>query len=174
MWGSVPGGYRNTINDNIVLILMIETLEGLKNSDEIAKVAGVSAIFAASTDIGNFSGYAQGTPDYERAINIVHDSALRAGVRLCDPLACRDRPDFTCFQPGSEIAAITLVLIGRPRTAPPPACPAYSLADRARRPRPECRTDEHCEKPLPHDQSPGIDERVEPETMLEPVPFAQA
>jgi 2-keto-3-deoxy-L-rhamnonate aldolase RhmA len=106
MWGSVPGGYRNTINDNIVLILMIETLEGLKNADEIAKVAGVSAVFAASTDLGNFSGYAQGTPDYERAINIVHDSAIKAGVRLCGPLAWRDRPDFTCFQAGSEIAAI--------------------------------------------------------------------
>jgi hypothetical protein len=38
MWGGVPGGYRNTINDNLVLILMIETLEGLKNADEIAKV----------------------------------------------------------------------------------------------------------------------------------------
>src|SRR5207249_7563822 len=48
MWGSVPGGYRNTINDNIVLVLMIETLEGLKNADEIAKVPGVTAIFAAS------------------------------------------------------------------------------------------------------------------------------
>jgi len=106
MWGSVPGGYRNTINDNIVLILMIETLEGLKNADEIARVPGVSAIFAAGTDLGNFSGYAQGTPDYERAINIVHDSAIKAGVRLCGPLAWRDRPDFTCFQAGSEIAAI--------------------------------------------------------------------
>ena len=106
MWGNVPGGYRNTINDNIVLILMIETLEGLKNSDEIAKVPGVTAVFAASTDLGNFSGYAQGTPDYERAINIVHDSAIKAGVRLCGPLAWRDRPDFTCFQGGSETAAI--------------------------------------------------------------------
>jgi 2-keto-3-deoxy-L-rhamnonate aldolase RhmA len=106
MWGSVPGGYRNTFNDNIVLILMIETLDGLANSDEIAKVPGVSAIFAASTDLGNFSGYRQGTPDYERAINIVHDSAIKAGVRLCGPLAWRDRPDFTCFQAGSEIAAI--------------------------------------------------------------------
>ena len=28
MWGGVPGGYRNTANDNIVLVLMIETLEG--------------------------------------------------------------------------------------------------------------------------------------------------
>ena len=106
MWGSVPGGYRNTINDNIVLVLMIETLEGLKNADEIAKVPGVSAIFAASGDLGNFSGFRQGTPDYERAINIVHDAAIKAGVRLCGPFAWRDRPDFTCFQAASETAAI--------------------------------------------------------------------
>jgi 2-keto-3-deoxy-L-rhamnonate aldolase RhmA len=106
MWGTVPGGYRNTINDNIVLILMIETLEGLHNADDIARVPGVTALFAASGDLGNFSGYRQGTPDYERAINIVHDAAVKAGVRLCGPLAWRDRPDFTCFQAGSETAAI--------------------------------------------------------------------
>ena len=64
MWGNVPGGYRNTINDNLVLILMIETLEGLKNADEIAKVPGVTAIFAASSDISNFSGFKQGDPDH--------------------------------------------------------------------------------------------------------------
>lgn len=106
MWGNVPGGYRNTINDNLVLILMIETLEGLKNADAIAKVPGVTAVFAASGDLGNFSGYRQGTPDYERAINIVHDAAIKAGVKLCGPFAWRDRPDFTCFQAGSETAAI--------------------------------------------------------------------
>src|SRR5919197_1191958 len=106
VWGNVPGGYRNTINDNVVLIEMIETLEGLKDADQIAKVPGVTAIFAASGDLGNFSGYRQGTPDYERAINIVHDAAIKAGVRLCGPLAWRDRPDFTCFQAGSETAAI--------------------------------------------------------------------
>jgi hypothetical protein len=33
-----PAAYRSTINDNIVLIEMIETLEGLKEADEIAKV----------------------------------------------------------------------------------------------------------------------------------------
>ena len=55
---------------------------------------------------GNFSGYAQGSPDYERLINVVHDAALEAGKRLCGPLAWRDRADFTCFQAGSETAAI--------------------------------------------------------------------
>jgi 2-keto-3-deoxy-L-rhamnonate aldolase RhmA len=107
MWGGVPGGYRQTINDNVVLILMIETLEGIKNAEAIAKVPGVSALFAASGDLANFSGYAQGTPDYERLINVVHDAALKARVRLCGPFAWRDRPDFTCFQSGSETAAIT-------------------------------------------------------------------
>ena len=106
MWGSVPGGYRNTINDNLVLILMIETLEGLKNADEIAKVPGVHAIFAASGDLGNFSGYRQGDPDYERAINIVHDAAIKAGKKLCGPFAWKDRPDFTCFQAQGEAAQI--------------------------------------------------------------------
>jgi 2-keto-3-deoxy-L-rhamnonate aldolase RhmA len=106
MWGSVPGGYRQTINENLVLILMIETLEGLKNAEAIAKVPGVTALFAASGDLGNFTGYRQGTPDYERAINIVHDATLKAGVRLCGPFAWRDRPDFSCFQNGSEVAAI--------------------------------------------------------------------
>ena len=106
MWGSVPGGYRNTINDNLVLILMIETLEGLKNADEIAKVPGVHAVFAASGDLSNFSGFKQGDPDYERAINIVHDAAIKAGKKLCGPFAWKDRPDFTCFQAGSETVQI--------------------------------------------------------------------
>ena len=106
MWGNVPNGYRNSANDNIVLILMIETIEGVKNAREIASVPGVTAVFAASGDLGNFSGYPQGSPDYERLINVVHDAAIAAGKRLCGPLAWRDRPDFTCFQAGSETSAI--------------------------------------------------------------------
>jgi 2-keto-3-deoxy-L-rhamnonate aldolase RhmA len=105
-WGTVPGGYRNTINQNVVLIEMIETIGGAAQAREIAAIPGVDAVFAASGDLGNFSGYKQGEPDYERLINVVHDAALAAGKRLCGPFAWRDRPDFTCFQAGSETAAI--------------------------------------------------------------------
>jgi 2-keto-3-deoxy-L-rhamnonate aldolase RhmA len=105
-WGGVPGGYRNTINDNVVLIEMIETIGGAAQAREIAAIPGVDAVFAASGDLGNFSGYKQGDPDYERLINVVHDAALAAGKRLCGPFAWRDRPDFSCFQAGSETAAI--------------------------------------------------------------------
>src|SRR5471030_2626586 len=106
LYNSVPGGYRATINDNLVLILMIETLAGLKDADRIAKIPGVTAVFAASGDLGNHSGYKQNDPDYEREINIVHDAAIKAGVRLCGPYAWVDRPDFTCFQAGSETGNI--------------------------------------------------------------------
>ena len=52
------------------------------------------------------SGYKQGTPDYERAINIVHDAAIK---RAC---GCAVRPGATGpISPASprrsEIAAIT-------------------------------------------------------------------
>ena len=106
LYNSVPGGYRATVNDNMVLIEMIETLDGVQAARELAALPGVTALFAASGDLGNFSGYKQGTPDYERLINAVHDAAIAAGKRLCGPFAWRDRPDFTCFQSGSEIAAI--------------------------------------------------------------------
>jgi 2-keto-3-deoxy-L-rhamnonate aldolase RhmA len=99
-WGSVKGGYRATYNDNFTLILMIETLDGLANADAIAKVPGVTALFAASSDLGNFTGFRQGSPDYERVINIVHDATIKANIRLCGPSSWNDRPDFTCYQGG--------------------------------------------------------------------------
>ena len=85
-WGTVPGGYRNTINDNVVLIEMIETVGGAAQAREIAAIPGVDAVFAASGDLGNFSGYKQGDPDYERLINVVHDAALAARQASLRPL----------------------------------------------------------------------------------------
>ncbi len=106
MWGNVPGGYRKTINDNLVLIMMIETLQGVKDAERIAKIPGVTALFAASGDLENRTGYARGSADYERVINIVHDAAIKAGKRLCGPFRWRDRPDFTCFQNSLETRLI--------------------------------------------------------------------
>lgn len=107
MWGDVPGGYRQTWNDNVVLILMIETLEGVENAREIAKLPGVSAIFAASGDLGNFSGYQEGDPEYESLITEIGVAAKEAGVALCGPLRWADREGFSCFQAGTEGANIT-------------------------------------------------------------------
>ena len=107
MWGQVPGGYRATWNDNVVLILMIETLEGVQNAREIARVPGVDGLFAASGDLGNFSGFAEGDPEYEMLVTEVVEAALAAGKVVCGPLRWMGvRPDFTCFQGGTEGANI--------------------------------------------------------------------
>ena len=85
---------------------MIETLPALMQAKQIAAIPGVTAIFAASADIANRSGYRPGSPDYERLINIVHDAAISEHKRLCGPIDWLNRPDFTCFQAGSEVSAI--------------------------------------------------------------------
>ncbi len=107
MWGQVPGGYRATWNENVVLILMIETLEGVQNAREIAKIPGVDGLFAASGDLGNFSGYREGDPQYEMLITEVVEAAQEAGKIACGPLRWMGtRPEFMCFQGGTEGANI--------------------------------------------------------------------
>ena len=106
IWNGVPGGYRRTWNDNVVLILMIETLEGVENAREIAKLPGVTGLFAASGDLGNFSGFAEGDTEYEALITEVATAAREAGIHACAPLRWADRPAFTCFQAGTEAANI--------------------------------------------------------------------
>ena len=103
MWGGVPGGYRATWNENVVLILMIETLEGVQAAREIARIPGVDGLFAASGDLGNFSGHRQGDPEYEMLITEVVEAAQEAGKIACGPLGWMgDRPEFMCFQGGTE------------------------------------------------------------------------
>lgn len=94
----VPGGYRPTFNDNLVVIVMIETIEGVRNVDKIAAVPGIDAIMVAATDLRNFSGYQIGDADYEKLVTLIHDAAMKHGKRLCGPLSFQDRPGFTCFQ----------------------------------------------------------------------------
>lgn len=115
LYSDVPGGYRNSFNDNIVIIAMIETLEGVENAYEIASVPGIDAIFAASGDLGNFSGYAEGDEAYEWIIQRIVDAAAAAGKPVCGPMRwhparqadnpVRGEQNYTCFQGGSNAEA---------------------------------------------------------------------
>lgn len=103
MYADVEGGYRATANANTVVILMIETLEGVENIEGIAAVEGIDALFIASGDLGNFSGYAQGEPQYEELVDRIAAAAEANDVPLCGPLGWRaEREGFTCFQAGDE------------------------------------------------------------------------
>jgi len=105
LWGS---DYRQTINDNMLVVIMIETPLGVANAKEIAAVPGVDVIFAASTDLGNFSGTKQGEPKYEEMVTTIHDTVLNAGLKLGGPLAWKDRRGFSFFQGPGETALIRL------------------------------------------------------------------
>ena len=72
----------------------------------IAKLPGVTGLFAASGDLGNFSGFGQGDAEYEALITEVATAAREAGIHACAPLRWADRPAFTCFQAGTEAANI--------------------------------------------------------------------
>jgi 2-keto-3-deoxy-L-rhamnonate aldolase RhmA len=99
LWGN---DYRQTANDNIMIVAMIEQPDGVARAGDIAGVPGVDAIFVASSDLGSFSGKRQGDPEYEALVTTIHDDTLSAGKILGGPSAWRDRDDFLFFQgPGT-------------------------------------------------------------------------
>jgi 2-keto-3-deoxy-L-rhamnonate aldolase RhmA len=71
--------YRPTINDNMLVTVMIETLEGVANANEIAATFGVDVVILGNNDLSSFSGWSQNDDRYEDALIKVHDAALRAG-----------------------------------------------------------------------------------------------
>jgi 2-keto-3-deoxy-L-rhamnonate aldolase RhmA len=106
-YGALYGSdYRATANENIVMVAMIESPAGVANADAIASVPGVDVVFAASTDLGSFSGLRQGDVEYERLVTAIHDATLDAGRKLGGPLAWRDRKDFRFFQAPTESSFI--------------------------------------------------------------------
>jgi 2-keto-3-deoxy-L-rhamnonate aldolase RhmA len=101
LWGS---DYRQTANDNMLVVIMIETPEGVANAEKIAAVPGIDVIFAASTDLGNFSGHKQGEPQYEALVTRIKEATLARGIKLGGPLAWKNRPGFSFFQgPGESV-----------------------------------------------------------------------
>jgi 2-keto-3-deoxy-L-rhamnonate aldolase RhmA len=103
LWG---GDYRQIANDNMVVVIMIETPVGVENAEKIASVPGIDVIFAASTDLGNFSGHRQGDKEYEAMVTRIHDVTLQHGLRLGGPQAWKGRLGFSFFQGPGETQLI--------------------------------------------------------------------
>jgi 2-keto-3-deoxy-L-rhamnonate aldolase RhmA len=75
-----PGvNYRATVNDNMLVTVMIETLEGVANAEEIAATHGVDVVLIGNNDLSSFSGWQQNDPRYQDALIKVHNAALKYG-----------------------------------------------------------------------------------------------
>ena len=79
LWGINGINYRQTINDNILVVIMIETPTGVANAYDIASVPGVDVVIIGNNDLSSFSGFSQTDDRYHQLVQKVHDDTLRAG-----------------------------------------------------------------------------------------------
>ena len=79
IWGVGGVNYRQTINDNILTIVMIESPIGVENAFAIASQPGVDVVIPGNTDLGSYSGYRQTDPRYQDLVIKIHDAVLKAG-----------------------------------------------------------------------------------------------
>jgi 2-keto-3-deoxy-L-rhamnonate aldolase RhmA len=79
IWGINGINYRQTFNDNMLVVIMIETPTGVANAFDIASVAGVDVVIIGNNDLSSFSGFSQDDDRYQALMKKVHDDTLRAG-----------------------------------------------------------------------------------------------
>jgi len=79
IWGVNGIDYHHTIDENMLVVIMIETPTGVANCFDIASVPGVDVILVGNNDLSQFSGFAQTDPRYQELITKIHDDTLRAG-----------------------------------------------------------------------------------------------
>ncbi|MEP7355357.1 MAG: aldolase/citrate lyase family protein [Acidobacteriota bacterium] len=79
IWGANGVNYRQTINDNMLVVVMIETPTGVANAYDIASVPGVDVVIIGNNDLSSFSGFAQNDEHYQAMVTKIHDDVKRAG-----------------------------------------------------------------------------------------------
>jgi 4-hydroxy-2-oxoheptanedioate aldolase len=82
IWSPViqkPKTFRQTINDNMLVIVMIETQEAVKNALEIASQPGVDVVIIGNADFESFSGFAPASPGYLDLQTRVRNATYLAG-----------------------------------------------------------------------------------------------
>lgn len=89
-WGQVPG-YLQRANDEICLIVQVETVTALRNLEEIVNVSGVDGVFIGPSDLSASMGHL-GDPGHVEVTTAIHDAlgAISradkfAGVLCTDP-----------------------------------------------------------------------------------------
>ncbi len=73
IWPANPDG-------EILLFLQVETVEGVKNINEILTVPGIGVLFVGPNDLSWSLGVAQGSPEHEEAIQVVVDACRARNI----------------------------------------------------------------------------------------------
>lgn len=76
-WGVTMSQYLQTANDNVVVMVQIETKEGVQNVQEIAQVEGVDVLFIGPYDLSISLGYPPPSPDPHPDVEAVIQKILK-------------------------------------------------------------------------------------------------
>ncbi len=79
LWGINGINYAKTINDNMLVVVMIETPTGVANAYDIASVPGIDVVIIGNNDLSVFSGFAQTDDRYQAMVKKIYDDTKRAG-----------------------------------------------------------------------------------------------
>jgi len=81
IWANLPNDqqYAATFNDNMLVVVMLETLDAIINADEIASTFGLDIVIQGNNDLSKFSGWQQADERYQALLNISRNAALHAG-----------------------------------------------------------------------------------------------
>jgi len=79
IWGVNGVNYAKTFNDNMLVVVMIESPTGVANASEIARVDGVDVVLIGNNDLSVFSGFAQDDDRYQALVKTIHDETRKAG-----------------------------------------------------------------------------------------------
>lgn len=71
--------FWSSASDNMLVIVMIETVEGVNNALEIASVPGVDVVLLGNADLMSFSGHRPDSPEYADLQIKTRNAAYRAG-----------------------------------------------------------------------------------------------
>jgi 4-hydroxy-2-oxoheptanedioate aldolase len=79
IWGINGIDYRTTIDENMLVVLMLETPTAVANAFDIANVPGIDVVIVGNNDLSQFSGFPQNSPEYQALITKIHADVKRAG-----------------------------------------------------------------------------------------------
>jgi 2-keto-3-deoxy-L-rhamnonate aldolase RhmA len=74
--------YLQTADQEIMVVVQIETKKAVENIEDICSVEGVDATYIGPADLSASYGHLgdQGHPDVQKAIDIVYDASIEAGI----------------------------------------------------------------------------------------------
>lgn len=105
-WG-LWGDYARQANDEVCLLVQVETVAGLANLDAIAAIDGVDGVFIGAADLAASMGYA-GNSSHEAVRSEVKSAIRRIQARGCAPgaMSLNERYAREYLEAGARFVAV--------------------------------------------------------------------